>query len=277
AATRSASAREARSVAPVTMIGRASRTPSRAASSRSASIPRSSTSTSPAISNRSDALASASNPRLRNPRTVISARRSSSSTTSTRIDASTAASAAATNPSASSTSDTNRSTGGGEPSSSASSSSAFIRASVDRSRCSAAARSALRDELVSDATYRLDPGRLAERAPHLVHCLLHAVLKPRVGRAPHPLEQLRPRDHLARALREKVQRGKRPALEPHLAPRERDLHPRRIDTQPPVHHHPVRARSAVAQRSAHARQQHLAVRPLRDVIGRSTLDAQDLV
>src|SRR5207249_698395 len=76
------------------------------------------------------------------------------------------------------------STGGGAPSALASSSSARALASVDLRRCSADANSVLVDEPVSNPTDRLDPTRLAQLAPDLVHRLLHAVLEAGIGAAP---------------------------------------------------------------------------------------------
>src|SRR5581483_10726686 len=125
---------------------------------------------------------------------------------STRASSWTAASAALRKPSASSTSSSRRATGGTASSDSASSSSPLSLARVERRRCIACARSALRDEPVPDPTNRLDPAWLAQRPPHLVHRLLDAVLEPGVRGAPGPLQQLGSAHPLSRPFRQQVQR-----------------------------------------------------------------------
>src|SRR6202521_6083585 len=99
------------------------------------------------------------------------------------------------------------------PSASASSSSAFSLARVERSRCSAAASSGLRDEPVADSTNRFDPARLLQGATELMHSLLDTVLEPGVARPPNPLEQLRATDHLTRPPGHQLQHGERPSFE----------------------------------------------------------------
>src|ERR1700686_2948859 len=115
------------------------------------------------------------------------------------------------------------------PSASASSNSAFNLASVERSRCSAAASSGLRAEPVADFQDRFDPGRLLEDAPELMHGLLDAVLEPGVARPPDLLEQLRAGDHLTGAPGQQLQHQEWPAFyldgtiaEPGLSPRQVD-------------------------------------------------------
>src|SRR5712691_12323913 len=97
---------------------------------------------------------------------------------------------------------------------SASSSSAFSRASVDRSRCSAAGSSGLGDEPISDATYGFDPAGFLEGAAQLVCSLLDAVLETLESAAPYAFEKLGERDHLALARRQHLQHQPRPPLEP---------------------------------------------------------------
>src|SRR6266699_1909648 len=232
-------AREARSVAPVTTIGRAARTAASTSLPAPSRIPRSTTGTAPPNELGSLAEESASKPRRRKPRAVISARRSSSSTTSTRTVGCSASSASLRCANASSMSSSSLSTGGVVPSASAISSSAFNRASVERRRCRAAGRSGLRDEPVSDPTYRLDPARLAQRTPHLMHRLLHAVLESRVVRAPRALEQLVARHDLAGLLGQDLQRGERPSLEAQLAAVQGGGHAREVDAQASSHQRPA--------------------------------------
>src|SRR6185312_4234167 len=98
------------------------------------------------------------------------------------------------------------------PAASPSSSSAFTRASVERKRCRAAASSGLGDEPVANSTHRLYPSRLMQRAPDLIRGLFQAVLETGVGAAPHLLEELFTRHHIAFSAREQVQHRHRPPL-----------------------------------------------------------------
>src|SRR3989442_998854 len=177
-------ARDARSFAPVTRIGRAARTAASTSLPALSRIPRSTTGTAPPNELGSLAEESASKPRRRKPRAVISARRSSSSTTNTRTVGCSASSASLRCANASSMSSSSLSTGGVVPSASAISSSAFNRASVERRRGRAAGRSGLRDEPVSDPPYRLHPAPLPHPPPHPLHPLLDALLQPPLLPAP---------------------------------------------------------------------------------------------
>src|SRR6266576_3904467 len=166
---------------------------------------------------------------------MSSASRSSSSSTSTWTMAKAAVSTAPRRSSASPRSPSSLSTGGASPSASASSSSARARASVDRRRCSAPASSVLDDEPVSDPTDRLDPPRLAQLPADLVHRLLHAVLKARIRAAPHPLQQLGPRHHLAGPVGQQLEHQQRPAFELQVPVTQTRLAPSRVDVQAPAH------------------------------------------
>src|SRR5207245_3642960 len=169
-----------------------------------------------------------------------------------------------------------RSGGGATPSTTASSSSAFSRASVDRSRCSAAASSGLGDEPIPDATYGFDPTRFLQGATQLIRRLFDAVLESLEIVAPHMLEELGTRHHITVARRKQLQHQQRPALKLESLRFEKGLTLRRIDSQTTAHQDPV-ARPALTQRSAHMRQENLAIRSLHDVIGRSSLDPDYLV
>src|ERR1700693_5224476 len=117
------------------------------------------------------------------------------------------------------------------PSASASSSSAFNLASLERSWCSAAASSGLRDEPVADSTNRFDPARLIERATELVHRLLDTVLESLVARPPHPLQQLRATDHLPRPPGQQLQHLQWPAFQLQRPLAKRRLPTRQVNAQ----------------------------------------------
>src|SRR5207247_2394545 len=163
------------------------------------------------------------------PRAVSSPNRSSSSSTSTLTMAKAAVSTASRRSRASPRSPNSLSTGGAAPSASASSSSARARASVDRSRCRAPASSVLDDEPVSNPTDRLDPPRFAQLAADLVHRLLNAVLKARIRAAPHALQQLRPRHHLAGPIGQQLEHQQGPAFELQLPVTQTRLTANRVD------------------------------------------------
>src|SRR6266849_9316282 len=269
-------AREAGSVAPVRTIGLLARTSRRAAPSRPSSRLRSKTRISCPRRARSVLLESASKPIRRRPRAVISASRASSSTTRTEPRRWLASSTAARSDRASRTSSNRRSIGGATPSTIASSSSAFSRASVDRKRCSAAASSGLGDEPVPDATYGFDPTGFLQRAAKLVRSLLDAVLEALEIVAPHVLEQVSSRHHIAIVRREQLEHQHRPPLELQRLRFEKGKTLRGVNSQTTPHHDPI-APGALTQRAANTRQQHLTISSLDDVVGRSALDSDHLV
>src|SRR5713226_9728608 len=121
---------------------------------------------------------------------------------------------------------------GAVPTISASSSSAFSRASVDRSRCSAAGSSGLGDEPIADATHGFDPARFLEGAAQLICGLLDAVLETLEGAAPDAFEQLSARDRLTLSRRQQLQHQQRPSLDLQFCRGEKGLAFRRIDSQP---------------------------------------------
>src|SRR6202165_110365 len=177
---------------------------------------------------------------------------------------------------ASSSPESTLSTGGVVPSTSESSSSALIRASVERSRCSAAATSRLGDEPVADSTYRLDPAWLFQSPADFVHRLLDAVLKPGIAAAPHAFENLGASYHFSRAAGEHLQHQQGPALELQRPLTEPGLPSGGIDPQSPSHQDTIGV-PPLPQRSAHPRQEHLPVSALDDVIRSAALDSYHLV
>src|SRR5438105_3072166 len=127
------------------------------------------------------------------------------------------ASCASSRSSASRRSESKRATGGTDPSLSATSSSARRRASVDRSRCKAAASSVSRlgldDEPIADSPDGLDPAGLAKLAADLVHRLLKAVLEALIRAPPDHLEQLGARDHVSGAVGQELEHQEGAALQ----------------------------------------------------------------
>src|SRR6267378_5593435 len=121
----------------------------------------------------------------------------------------------------------------------ASSSSAFTRARVERSRCSAAGSSGLRDESVPDPTYGFDPTRFFQAAAKLVGSLLEAVLEPLEGAPPHMLEKLSPCNHLALVRSQKLQHQQRPSLQLYRSRSEKRLSLRGVDLQSAADHNPI--------------------------------------
>src|SRR5258708_29906718 len=248
-------AREAGSVAPVRTIGLLARSSSCAARSRPSSKLRSKTRTSCPRSARSVLLESASKPIRRKPRAVISASRASSSTTRTAPRRWLASSTAARSDRASRTSSNRRSIGGATPSAIASSSSAFSRASVDRRRCSAAASSRLGDEPVPHATYGFNPTGFLQRAAKLIRSLLDAVFETLEIVAPHVLEQVSPRHHIALVCREQLKHQHRPPLELQRLRFEKGKTLRGINSQTTTHHDPI-ALCPLTHRPPHTRRHH---------------------
>src|SRR5258708_21810856 len=212
----------------------------------------------------------------RKPRAVSSPKRPSPSNTKTRPTLSATASTALSNSSASLKSPRSRGIGGVSPPVSASSSSALRRASVERSRCRAAASSGSGDEPVSRATNCLDPARLSHLAPDLVDRLLDAVLEAPIRAAPHAFQQLRTGDHLARPTGKQLEHQQGTPLQLQKAIPQPRLAPRGINLEPAANHR-ASGRRVLPECSAYTREQHLAVGAFGDVVRRAPLDAKNLI
>src|SRR5207253_6586244 len=132
------------------------------------------------------------------------------------------------------------------------------------------------DEPVTDATDRLDPARFSELTANLMDRLLEAVLKTRVGAAPHSVQDLGAGHHLGAVAREQLKHQERTAFELQRSIAKARLTLRGVDVQTAAYHRPRRRRS-LAQRTTDRRQHHLSVSPFDDVVGGAALESDDLV